>query len=164
MKRYVLGLLLPAMLAVAAIVVIAGLRNQQPESPTKSQRKAIDVNRFPIAEFSAPEPVDPVERFKRRARNQKYDRSDWGINPEAISDSNVRFDYVDPNLPAFPFKQSKAVMIGRIIDARAYLSNDKTGIYSVFGVQVDEVLQNASQVSLNNETSIEVEREGGRIK
>ena len=44
------------------------------------------------------------------------------------------------------------------------LSNDKTGVYSVFTVQVHEVIKNSSQLSLPAGSSIEVERDGGRVR
>lgn len=131
---------------------------------TKSQRRVFDENRFPLADFSAPEPTDPTERSKRRARGQKYDKSDWAVNPNSVSDSTVRVDSVDLTLPAFPIHQSTAIVIGRITEGRACLSNDKTGIYSVFTVLVDDVLANSSKASVSRGSSIEGEREGGRVK
>ena len=88
----ILAFVLPA--ALGAIAVIAGLGQQQ-NPTTKPQRKAFDEARFPIADFSAGEPTDPIQRTKRRARGQKYDKSDWAVNPDANSDSTVRVDFVD---------------------------------------------------------------------
>jgi len=160
----ILGFILPAVLAVVAFAVIPGLRGQPQNPPAKSQRKAVDESRFPIADFSAAEPTDPIQRARRRSRQQKYDKSDWAVNPDAVSDSTVRVDSVDQNLPAFPLAQSAVVVTGKITDSRAYLSNDKTGIYSVFSVQVDEVIKNASGKTLVPGASLELEREGGRVK
>jgi len=67
-------------------------------------------------------------------------------------------------LPALPFERSSVVVIGQVTDAQAYLSNDKTGVYSAFTVQITEVLKNSSRVSLVTSSSIEVERDGGRVR
>jgi hypothetical protein len=150
--------------AATSLFLIPRLRGQEQRVPAKSQRKAFDETRFPLADFSAPEPIDPTERSKRRTRGQKYDRSDWAVNPNTVSDSTVRVDSVDLTLPAFPVARSKAIVIGSITEARAYLSNDKTGVYSVFTVLVDDVITNSSATSFTRGTSVEAEREGGRVK
>jgi hypothetical protein len=150
--------------AVASLTLIPRLRGQQQSSPPKTQSRHFDETRFPLADFSAPEPADPTERAKRRARGQKYDKSDWAVNPNSVSDSSVRVDSVDLNLPAFPLNRSKAVIIGKVTQARGYLSNDKTGIYSAFSILIDEVIANSSAVSLAQGDSIEAERDGGRVR
>ena len=76
----------------------------------------------------------------------------------------ARTHALDPNLPALPVATSAAVIVGQITDAKAYLSNDKTGVYSVFTVQVHEVIKNSSQLSLSTGSSIDVERDGGRVR
>lgn len=155
----------PAILVTALLIIIAGQGSSlQKELPGKSQRKRVDETRFPIADFSAPDPTNPAERAKRRKRGQKYDKSDWTVNPTAASDSTVRIDFVDRTLLALPVSQSTTILTGKITDARAYLSNDRTGVYSVFTAEVDQVLKNNSPAFLGNGTSIELEREGGRVK
>ena len=54
----------------------------------------------------------------------------------------------DSNLPALPVKQSAAVIVGKITDAKAQLSDDLTKIYCEFTVQIYQVLKNDDQVSL----------------
>ena len=164
MKYKLIGFALSTFLALAAVAVIPESGGQEQQSPSKPQRRVFNETHFPIAVFSAPEPADPAERAKRRVRSQKYDKSSWSVNPEALSDSVVRVDSVDPNAPAFPIKEAKAILVGTVTEARAYLSNDKTGVYSSFRVLVDEVLQNSSRSPLTYGSVIEAEREGGRVK
>lgn len=76
----------------------------------------------------------------------------------------VRVDYVDPNLPAFPFDKSSVVVVGQVTHAQAYLSNDKTGVYSVFTIKVTEVLKNSLKTPLIAPSLVEAEREGGRVR
>jgi hypothetical protein len=161
-QRMILGLIFPAVFAIAAIIIIPG-KSQQQEPLRKTHPRPIDENRFPTADYAAPEPSDPSERLKRQARGKKYDKSHWNIYPNTQS-SMARTHSLDPHLPALPVGESTAVIVGQITDAKAYLSNDKTGVYSVFTVQVHEVLKNSSQLSLLTESSIEVERDGGRVR
>jgi hypothetical protein len=120
--------------------------------------QAPDVNHFPIAEFATSETKDP----KRRARGEKRNKSHWGVHPDSVSDSTVRVDSVDLSLPALPINESQAVIIGKISDAKAYLSNDKTDVYSVFVVLIEEILKHPGKLTVGS--AVEAEREGGRVK
>ena len=150
------------LLAITAIIIVPG-RSQEQNPQIKSHARKFDENRFPIADYSAAVPSDPKERSKRQEKGKKYDKSAWRIYPETTS-SMSRVDYVNPNLPAIPLKESSAVIVGQITDAKAYLSNDKTGVYSAFTVQIDEVLKNSLSIPLSSASSVEVERDGGRVK
>jgi hypothetical protein len=74
----------------------------------------------------------------------------------------VRVDSIDFSSPAFPIKEAQAVIVGTVSDAKAYLSNDKTGVYSVFSVLIEEVLKHSGKLTVGS--AIEAEREGGRVK
>ena len=162
-QRFLELMVLFAFTLVASVISVAG-KSQEQESIAKTQRRPFDENRFPIADYTAAEPMDPVQRAKRQAKGKKYDNSSWRVYPNSVSDSMVRVDYVDRNLPAFPFDKSSVVVVGQVSDAHAYLSNDKTGVYSVFTVQVNEVLKNSTNLGLSGGSVIEVERDGGRVR
>jgi len=104
-----------------------------------------------------------ADRIKRQAKNEKYDKSEWPIIANDVADSTVRLHQINPDLPAFPVRQSTLIVIGRIASASAYLSNDKTGVYSEFDVVVEELLKNAISQQPLVGSSIEAIREGGRI-
>ena len=71
---------------------------------------------------------------------------------------------LDSNLLALPVAKSSAVIVCQITGGKAYLSNDKTGVYSVFTVQVHVMIKNSSQLLLSTGSSIDVERDGGRVR
>ena len=164
MRRYrIFGIAsLLTLLVTSAIIIIPG-QSQEQKPQIKTHRRKFDENRFPVADYSAADLSDPKERAKRQEKGKKYDKSAWRIYPETTS-SMARVDYVNPNLPALPLTESSAVIVGQITDAKAYLSNDKTGVYSAFTVQVNEVLKNSSSVPLSSASTIEVERDGGRVR
>ena len=162
-QRMIFGITLPLFFAIAAIIISPGRSQEQKPQGRSHQSRPLDENRFPIADYAAPEPSDLSERLKRQARGKKYDKSQWNIYPNTQS-SMARTHALDPNLPDLPVAKSSAVIVGQITDAKAYLSNDKTGVYSVFTVQVHEVIKNSSQLSLSTGTSIDVERDGGRVR
>ena len=162
-QRMIFGITLPLFFAIAAIIISPGRSQEQKPQGTNHQSRPLDENRFPIADYAAPEPSDPSERLKRQAKGKKYDKAQWNIYPNTQS-SMARTHALDPNLPALPVAKSSAVIVGQITDAKAYLSNDKTGVYSVFTVQVHEVIKNSSPLSLSTGSSIDVERDGGRVR
>jgi len=131
---------------------------------TISQRQKFDESRYPIADYISAESTDPHEQLKRRSRAEKHNKSRWQVNPNGLSDTTVIVDNTDQTLPSLPFEQSPIVLIGQITDSKAYLSQDKSGIYSSFTVQVNELLKNSSKASLSSDSRIEVEREGGRVR
>ena len=148
--------------AVLAVLVISNYIGQKNSVVQTRAGNGQKENRFPIVDYDSPEPKDPAELVKRKLRGKRYNKSDWAVNPDAPSDTTVRVDFIDPNLPAFPISQSPVVVLGRVLDSRAYLSNDKTGVYSVFSIQIEQVLK--SSLSITNGSVIETEREGGRVK
>jgi hypothetical protein len=70
----------------------------------------------------------------------------------------------DVRLPALPVERSAAVVIGRVTSAHAYITPNKTGIYSEFQVVIDTVVKNDPNNVINAEATITVERNGGRAR
>jgi len=161
-KHKTLALALPLVLGLAVLVVPRRSGQEQStlskSSVLKSRRKVIDTNHFPIAEFSSSQPSDS----KRRARGEKRNKSKWNVDSDTLSDSTVIVDSVDVYLNAFPTRQAAAVVVGTITEAKAYLSNDKTGVYSTFSVLIEEVLKNPGKLKIGD--LVEAEREGGCVK
>lgn len=128
-------------------------------SLTKQEIKESDI---PIAEYNAPEPTDPDKRAKREAKGKKYNRRLKVVDPVLVKTTDI-FHW-ESGFPSIPLSQSDAVVIGEVIDSEAYLSSDKSSIYSEFTIQINQVLKDDSRVSLTPGLSIVVEREGGRVR
>lgn len=163
MGRYKTFVLVPPLLfGLATLFVVQRLRAQEQTASTtlltKHPKKNIDVTKFPIADFSNTGPTDA----KRKERGKKRDNSNWAVHPNSASDSTVVVDTVDTNLPGLPVEKAVGVITGVVSGAKAYLSNDKSGVYSSFSVIVDEVLKNPGRLALGQ--TIEIEREGGRVR
>jgi len=147
------------MIALAGLLLGVVLQGQPNTAPNMQQNRS---RALPISDYNAPPHPDPEKQRRRQLRNKKYDRSVWSINPTDVADNTVRVDYLDPSLPVLPVKQSDVVVVGEILEGHAYLSNDKTGVYSEFIVRVDQVLKNNG--TLMPTCLIDVEREGGRVR
>lgn len=136
--------------------------NSNSQNVGRPKSPEIDFKNFPIASFDEPSPTDSQAREARKIKNKKFNSE-----AKAISESSTQIFTVmdwDVGLPALPIDRSSAVVIGRVIEAKAYLSEDKTAIYSEFKVQIDSVLKNDDRCPLQPENSLIVGREGGRVR
>jgi len=117
---------------------------------------------LPIVDYQNSAHGDQGAMSIRAARGKRHDNSPMHVR-ELLS--NV--DQLPINqtfwwgLPSIPALQSDAVIVGEITSAQAYLSNDKTGVYSEFIVQVERVLKTSVPADL---TTIAVERPGGAVR
>ncbi|HXF41942.1 MAG TPA: hypothetical protein VN687_19655 [Blastocatellia bacterium] len=110
--------------------------------------------------------TDPKERALREARNRRYnDRA-----PQPFGEMPSNFEGYDIHthwligLPSLPIAQSDAVVLGEVVEAQAYLSADKKGVYSEFTIHIEEVLKDSSAAPLTVGGSLIAEREGGVIR
>jgi hypothetical protein len=160
MRRVLNATWLPLIgLAVSSVIILTvngriDLRNQRPQQD-------IDTNQFPTAEYGVT--GDVKERARWQAKSKKYNKKHLGRISEA---SDVIYHIVDwdVGLPAFPVARSAAIVTGEITEAKAYLSEDGSNIYSEFSIQVNEILKNDLLNPITVGTSLIAEREGGRVR
>lgn len=136
--------------------------NSHSQNVARPQSPEIDFKNFPIVSFDEPLPTESRARAAREVKNKRFNS-----NAKSISESSTQIFTVmdwDVGLPAFPVERSSAVVIGRVTEAKAYLSEDKTAIYSEFKVQIDSVLKNDLRCPIQPQSSVIVGREGGRVR
>jgi hypothetical protein len=139
-------------------------RNQNTSSVIGS-RKA-DEGQMPIADFVLPESADPKERTLRLARGTRQNnRGEKPIAELPLGEEELPLlNHWWWSLPALPTRLSEAIVVGEVVNARAYLSSDKTGVYSEFTVRIDEALKNESSVQLVVGSEVAAERRGGVVR
>lgn len=134
MHRRKITLCLHAIAVFAAIVTImAALRPQD-----RAQALSDNNSYFPTTESTATKPLD----VKRRAKGKRYKIQPSPI-VEAPSDQRPLpiISHWWRGLSALPVEQSDAIIRGEVTNAQAYLSEDRTGIYSEFTFKVCEVFK-----------------------
>lgn len=166
-------ILIPVVIVMAAAAALAMRGTQDQTGTTPKVHEQHDKSTYPVAEYEADEPADLKVRALRKARGKRYNlrlrhsdnvdirqlmlteqsNSSWGGPPSHA-----------PAEPALPVTESAAIVVGEVTDARAYLSDDKTYVYSEFAVRVDEVLKNTSAEALALGTSITTMRGGGAVR
>lgn len=141
-------------------VVLRG-REQAAETPTEQEV----LEQLPIVEAFTPEVTDPEIRIKRQRKNARHDNLGTSEITEAPYPINVvSHAHWWQGLAALPFAESDVVLLGEINDSHAYLSNDRTGVYSEFTVQAEEVFKNQDAVPVMKGSVIMVERWGGAVR
>jgi len=149
---------------VVMLLMIVAVALSLTQAQNATQKRVIDKTLWPLTDHSTPEPSDAQARLKRRARGKNHDKSEWRVDPTDPADNTTTVDGVDLTLSDIPLVQSKTVVRGEVLGAQAYLSNDKTGVYSEFTIQVDEVIKNNDVLSLTQGCLIDADRKGGRVR
>ena len=132
-----------------------------PPDPTEV-RDNRDLSRFGIVRYDAPQPQDPKEFVKRQTTSQRYDNQEWvykTINNSWTAGIGKIKD--DPLPPLIPTEESNLIVVGEVVDANAFMSNDRQGVYTEFRIRVEHVLKTAG-----NKTKPKIiiaDREGGVV-
>lgn len=157
-----------AAVIVAAATVLAVLPGQDAAElafATQTEATKHKESKMPRAVYSAQLPTDPGERAIRVARNSRYDKrytvpfDESPPDTVARSSTNEWYLYV----PALPTAESDAVVLGKVVDAKGYLSNDRTGAYSEFTILVERIFKDSKR-SLGPGGSVVAEREGANVQ
>ena len=163
MKSQFLFAFLVGVFLTGGLVVAYYANEQGTTTQRKYTRPEIDFKQFPIVDLETPLPSDQSAKEIRVRKSKKYNNKSVSEISEA---SNVTFvgNETLSNLSALPVDKSSVVVIGEVIDAKAYLSEDRAAVYSEFEVRIQAVLKNNSSKVLNPGESMAVERFGGRVR
>ena len=128
----------------------------KPTPPTDVEDKR-DLSKFGLVNYEHSQ----IPTVEREIRNKRYDGQEWVYkvmnNPEAAGVGRIQ-DV--PEMPLFPLPKGTLVVIGEVIQADAYLSNDKEGVYTEFRINVKEVLSNLRG---KNQKVVVADRAGGVV-
>lgn len=165
--------LLLSILILAVISSALSLRGQEPRRAQdarderfieqEKQKQTRLRSQFPAIDYDAPENPDPKERSKRKEKNKHFDKRNLVSDapPRVTSMARIIEGY---DVPALPIIQSGLIITGEILTSQAYLSNDKSGVYTELTVRVREVLKNTLPSRVNRGDVVTVEREGGIVR
>lgn len=159
--RSKLGLSLIVVLLVVFGTSSLTLSNRN-KSESGQDKKQPDLSHFPLVDYDVAAQSDPNKDARRQKKSKKYNSK----HVPQINESTEIFHISDwdRGLPALPVSRSAAILIGEITEARAYLSENKTNIYSEFTIRVDEILKNDLKNPLTPGGLVAAEREGGRVR
>jgi hypothetical protein len=144
-------------------VVARGFQDNSRGPADKNSRPKVDFSHFPIVDLSSPEPSDAASRTRRASKSRKYNEKFQA----KISDlTDLRFVVNEElgKLPALPVERSSVILVGDVVTAKAYLSEDKTSVYAEFEIRTQTIFKNKSKQTLNADDMIAIERFGGRVR
>lgn len=162
MKHKVTSLLVMVIILFMILITLQGI-NSRAEDPVSGQRQSpINESQFPIVDESAPEPKDLVERARRQAKGRRFHR-----DVEITSNPNFRIaarvKHWPPDFPALPVDESSTIIRGEVVEARAFVSPDRTAVYSEFSIKPLQVLKDQSIQSAGKDCIV-ITRYGGRVR
>lgn len=157
-------ILLLAVLTVAIITSFAALRAQNKD--IRSDKANERLSKWPAVDYDSPESLDPVKRAKRREKNKSYNSSNKPkFDPASPLDRGALNNEWGLGLESsLPSGQSIAIIVGQVVQAQAYLSEDKANVYSEFTVQIEDILKNDNTTPIRAGDAIITERQGGRVR
>jgi len=157
--KRLLGILIVGV-CICTAFLFSSLNTQSQDTPKKAKAEEVDTSKFPTVDVLAPPQGTPEQLIKRQAKGKKYNNK----YAPPIEQLNVSYltNHSLLRLPAFPLNQSSVVVMGEIADAKAYLSEDRKQVYSEFVVNIQSVFKNDSGQVVSANSSVVVERFGGR--
>jgi hypothetical protein len=156
--------LLPIVILLVGATIFASFSRFQFAQPSSNiQAQSKEEGKIPVVPFEAEEPRDSVERALRFRKGRQYDKSARAPFNELRSDTTEVFvvNHWWEDLPALPTANSDAVILGKIVDAKAYLSNDKTGAYTELVINIENTFKFDGRIKTN---SIIAERRGANVQ
>jgi hypothetical protein len=130
---------------------------------------------IPIADYNPSEIKNPEEDQLRKLRNSKFDmdkslHTAETINQFRLSEKSFENQFVatifspEKVRAALPVSRSKLIVIAEIVEGKAYLSNDKTAVYSEFTLKIEEVLKQGSDLYVAKNGNLAILRRAGGIR
>lgn len=154
-------------LAITTMVVVSVLliasASSRPFQVKQQQSEAPNFENFPIVDFEAKEPIEPKVKAARNAKASKYSKKYGGEINEELHQIFTNSDW-DLRLPALPVARSAAILIGTVVEARAHLTPDKTGVFSEFAFQIESIVNSDPKRTVAAGEIVSVERSGGRVR
>ena len=122
------------------------------------------VDDVPIVDYESNNRLTPEEQEIRTQRGRKYKTN---VPLDKIADQDSVLHSKGPHRPAdvaIPVEDSDMIILGTVTDSKAFISNDKTAVYSEFQVTVDKIFKDCYALGVSPQFSIVVEREGGKVR
>jgi hypothetical protein len=131
-------------------------RQNQPNIPTARE---LDDAATPIVDLNSSSAGDE----NRNKKNQRHNHQGLTIEQVPVGNSEVIL-HSETSIPDFPIKISDLIVEGKVNGSDAFLSGDKSGIYSEYNISITDVIKNSPTDVVNKHDLITAERFGGRIR
>lgn len=169
-KRLIIVSTISAVLLISLFVALNGKGQANQQGVTEGQAlfgqaaKQIDDAVTPIVDFDNPLAADRIDKNARKLKNARYDKGMIPRDPhpnigEIIVEPEWRSGFSD-----LPADRSDIIVEAVVGDSPAFLSEDKTGVYSEFTILVSKILKVVTGISVNLGDNVVAERFGGKVR
>ncbi len=151
------------MVLMIALPVVVALRGQttpsmerQAQEPRVQEVKAT----FPRVDYSYDPASDPARRAKGR-KSRNFTTIDPNITENGHTVINVDWEV---GVKPLPVDKSTVIVLGTVVEASAFLSDNKGDVYSQFKIQIERVFENETDAKLEKGGYLFAERDGGIVR
>ncbi len=144
-------------------IAIMNSQTQTNQTQERSKVEDPDDTATPIVDFYDSNANQKMEA-DRLSKNARYDNSGFVLTDPHPNAGEVIRHEEDSNGSDMPIEKSSIIIEGQVKDSKAFLSNDKSGIYSEFTISVSKVLKNSYDNSVKPNETVIAERFGGRVR
>lgn len=164
-KNAVPLIILVIILCIPFLVMLQGQTSKEiscpiPE-PEVSQVSIDEIKKtFPIVDYTS----EVATNASRKAKSEKYNKIKI-LEPDITGDEKfVSSSHWAAGLTPLPVEKSQVILIGKVLDIKAFLSENKASVYSEFKIEIEKVLKNKEQQSFEEDKYIKIERQGGVVR
>lgn len=162
-KGFTLTIAFAALTFILSLVAWSGSANQSVSTQEANNQETTPEKDLPVLDLKQAEKTAP-DQLKGQKRGQSL-RQHIRIGELPANVEPLPFPVADSwyRLPALPVEQSNVVIVGRIIDRRAVLTEDKLGIYSEFSIKISEIFKD-DLGGLFIDQAVTASRPGGAVR
>ena len=143
--------------SVVLWVSASGQSRRDSKNYKSGSRNAAENQQMPVTPYDTAQPHD------RTVKSARFNQPGGEVIDEGVQPLPL-ITHWWWGMSAFPTERSDAVVIGEVVKGRAYLSSDKTSIYSEFTVQLEKVFKADGTTGLSEGDLMNVERPGGGVQ
>jgi hypothetical protein len=134
------------------------------QGPSKPDRFEEAKNHFPTAEYEESDLPDPAKNAAKKEKQKRHNNFKFvAKNPQPWQTESVFIPEGNFDFPALPVSTTQLIVVGRVAQASAHLSERKINVYSEFLVAVKSVLKTANK-GITENSLLTIERLGGNVR
>jgi hypothetical protein len=158
----ILGALIASILVVEdasrpRVLTTVGFSQAQQRQPRRT-----DTSQLPVVEFEGGDLPTKAEAATIARKSKRYNGRH--LKDSSSSELSIGSSHWLLKLPPIPASISDVILVGTVVQAKAFLAEDKAGVYSEFTIHVEQLLKTNGHIPVAINDLFPVEREGGRIK
>lgn len=133
----------------------------KPQAQNRNQQQQIDKKLRKTKDQELDDEATPKVQYKdlkdkhtennaRAKKNKRLNNFRWVQPPEIADRLGEVIMHIEIEIPDVPVKESNIILQGTVIDSQAFLSEDNSGVYSEFSINIEGVFKNNTNLNIND--------------